>query len=167
MMDIDTSFEDFLKKTREDRRISREALRCGLVSENEMSKIESGKRLPDKPMRDRLLGRLGERGYEFENLLQLEEYAAWQKRDTILELLESGAVKEAELLLREYENGLCEDDKVSQQFCLAMKLQMIDLGFGEPEKKATLLFIQLSTCFFASSMSSRPLSFTIRFQPLP
>lgn len=135
----DTGFDVFLNRTREEREIPREALRDGLCSESELGKIENGKRFPDKPMRDRLLARLGERGYEYENFLQLEEYMDWRERDNILELLESGRAGQAEKLLEEYALRIAADDKVSRQFYLAMKLQLLELGQGMQGKKELYL----------------------------
>lgn len=135
----DTSFAKFLNKTRETQGISREALRRGLLSKNEYGKIEIGERFPEKPMRDRLLARMGERGYEHENLLQPDEYVAWRKRDAILELIDNGEAKQAEMLLEEYAATIAAEDKVSRQFYFVMKLQLLDFGGDDLRKKAEYL----------------------------
>ncbi len=67
-------FHDFLTGMRTGKKVTLERLGYGLCSADMLSRIETGERLPDKLMRDRLMERLGFENDGFEDFLQPDEY---------------------------------------------------------------------------------------------
>ncbi len=82
-----------------------EQLGWGLCSISMMNRIEEGRRLPEKMMRDRLLERLGVATDGYEDYLQPDEYACWKARQDLLRAIESGEQKRAERMIRQYEEN--------------------------------------------------------------
>ena len=130
----DRDFGEFLKKQREKHNTNRELLGEGIYTDNRMGRIERGERYPEKMTRDRLLARLGESGYDYENFVQPEEYAAWEERRNILDALDDGALEAAEQLLKKYAESNDITNKVIRQFWLTMKLQWRELC-GAPQEE--------------------------------
>jgi len=128
-----TFFGKYLKGRRKRFRVTAEQLGCGLFDDSQISKIEHGERYPEKPVRDRLLARLGENGYDFECYLKDEEHEKWVERCSIVSLLERGRLKEAELRLNAFQESVKEDQKLERQFLLVMQAQLLELQ-GKPEE---------------------------------
>lgn len=133
----DNSFGILLNRIREDRGVLAKDLGAGICAESEVSKMERGERFPEKPLRDRLLARLGESGYCFENFLQPEEYEEWKRKTKLLMLLEAEDSERAEKWLERYYADA--EDEVVRQFYLAMKLQLLEFGCGDYGKKGEYL----------------------------
>ena len=129
----------FLQSQREQGKIERDTLGEGLYSLNTIGKIERGERYPDKLMRDRLLSRIGESGFDYENYLTVEEYGEWEKRRDILDSLDNREFEKADCLLKEYAEQNETENKVSHQFFLAMRLQYLDLSGGCVEEKHQII----------------------------
>lgn len=127
-------FGEFLKKQREEKNVERDALGEGIFLPNLMGKVERGERYPDKPVRDRLLARLGESGYDYECFLQWEEYEDWEARRNILDSLDDLELDKAEQLLMQYEEKHGSKNPVSRQFLLTMWVQWMELkGISKEE----------------------------------
>ena len=124
----------YLKGRRKRFKVSAEQLSSGLFDESQICKIEQGERYPSKLSRDRLLGRLGENGYDFECYLKDEEHEKWVERCCIVSLLERGRLEEAELRLKEFQENIKEEQKLEKQFMLVMQAQLLELQ-GEPEEE--------------------------------
>lgn len=120
------NFHDFLKVMRKARHATLEQLSEGLCSVSMMKRIESGERLPEKLMRDRILVRLGVALEKYEDYLSEEEYEQWKLRQKILINIQRRKISDAEQCLAEYEKA---DNRnvVEQQFCEAMKLMILQL----------------------------------------
>ena len=88
---------------REERGISIKKLCRGLCSESMLMRYETGERLPDSWMAERLLGRLGKSMNQIERMTSNEEYGNIQIQMEIGELLEKEHWKEAEHMLCQYE----------------------------------------------------------------
>lgn len=127
-------FGEFLKSQREEKNVERDALGEGLYTPNLMGKLERGERYPDKPVRDRLLARLGESGYDYECFLQPDEYEDWEERRDILDSLDNLKLEKAEQLLDQYEKKHGREETVSRQFLLAMRVQLMKLK-GMPKEE--------------------------------
>lgn len=132
-------FGEFLKKQREEKNVERDALGEGLYTSNLMGKLERGERYPDKPVRDRLLARLGESGYDYECFLQPEEYEDWEARRDILDCLDDLKLDKAEELLVKYEEKYGSENPVSRQFALIMRVQWMELLGAPKEERSVLL----------------------------
>ncbi|MBO5176983.1 MAG: hypothetical protein J6C07_05965 [Lachnospiraceae bacterium] len=129
-----TFFGRYLKGRRKRFKVSAEQLSSGLFDESQISKIEQGERYPSKLSRDRLLGRLGENGYDFECYLKDEEHEKWVERCCIVSLLERGRLEEAELRIKAFQESVKEEHKLEKQFMLVMQAQLLELQ-GEPEEE--------------------------------
>lgn len=75
-MEPDQDFPKFLKRVRKEENVYLEQLAEGLMAVSQLARIEKGQRPIPKNMRDRLLGRLGIASDLYENLLNIEDYAA-------------------------------------------------------------------------------------------
>ncbi|MGN0505168.1 MAG: hypothetical protein ACI4FZ_01305 [Lachnospiraceae bacterium] len=122
-MDSETYYGEFLKTQRNEKKIERSALGKGIVTANDLGRIERGERYPEKPTRDRLLARLGESGYDYECFLQPKEYEEWEERRNILDCLDDLELEKAEQLLLQYEQKMSEKEKVARQFLYTMQAQ--------------------------------------------
>ena len=120
-------YGEFLQEQRTQKGIERDALSEGIFIQNMLGKIERGERYPDKMTRDRLLARLGESGYDYECFLQADEYEDWEERRDILDSLDNLELEKAEQLLEQYEKKHDREGKVSRQFLLTMRVQLMKL----------------------------------------
>lgn len=126
-------FGNYLKKLRKKNGVSQELLSYGILDRTLIGRIEAGERYPDKMIRDRLLSRLGERGYDYEAFLQYDDFEHWKLRDAIVTNLNDRNLKIAQELLNKYKEryteSLSEDNmsNVSYQFYLTMMVQLMEL----------------------------------------
>ncbi|MDE6941001.1 MAG: hypothetical protein K2P40_08695 [Lachnospiraceae bacterium] len=95
------------------------------MSARQLARIEKGERSVCKNMRDRLLGRLGISSDLYENLLDIEDYAAWEQQRNILCAVEQKAFQNAQELIAKYEEQGSRADKIKQQFCLVMQAEIL------------------------------------------
>lgn len=127
-------FGEFLQRQREEKNVERDALGEGLLSANLIGKVERGERYPEKPVRDRLLARLGESGYDYECFLHPDEYEDWEARRDILDALDDLKYEKAKMLLEQYEEKHGSRDAVSEQFLLTMRVQWME-SYGAPDEE--------------------------------
>ena len=116
-------FGTLLRNERMKQKITAEQLGEGLYSVSMMKKIQSGKRVPGKWMRDRLLQRLGISDYNDENFLFQVEYDKWELRTHLLDALEAGKLEDAKRLLEQYKTEYDSENKFEHQFYLMMQVQ--------------------------------------------
>lgn len=67
-------FGKYISKTRMSNHLSLEQLSEGICDSSNLNRIEHGKRYADKLTRDRMLGRIGIDGYDYENYINIKEY---------------------------------------------------------------------------------------------
>lgn len=132
-------FHDFLTGMRTGKKVTLERLGYGLCSADMLSRIETGERLPDKLMRDRLMERLGFENDGFEDFLQPDEYGLWQTRERLLHAVNAREIAEAERLLRLLEQADAKENVILRQFCLAMRAQLMQYQ-GASEKELQEVF---------------------------
>lgn len=126
-------FPRFLKHVRKEENVLLEQLSKGLMTVSNLARIEKGQRPASKNMRDCLLGRLGIASELYENMLNIEDHAMWERQCCILCAIESKETEKAEELILDYETQELIKDRVQQQFCLMMKAEVLkqqqaDLG---------------------------------------
>ena len=68
-----------------------------------ISRIEQGKFLPNKLIRDRLLERLGESSYDYETYIEAEDDKQWQVQNFLMYTLDVMELDKTEQLLQQYE----------------------------------------------------------------
>ncbi|MDE7200533.1 MAG: helix-turn-helix transcriptional regulator [Lachnospiraceae bacterium] len=117
----------FLKRLREEEKVSLEKLSKGLMTASQLARIEKGERSICKNVRDRLIGRLGIASDLYENLLNIEDYAAWELQRDILHAVEQRDLLRAQELLVLYETQKTKSvgDKIKKQFCLVMQAEIL------------------------------------------
>lgn len=91
----------------------------------QLARIEKGQRPLPKNHRDCLLGRLGIASDLYENLLNIEDYAAWECQRDILCAIERKETQKAWRLIIAYENGKPKNDRIKRQFCLMMEAEVM------------------------------------------
>ncbi len=121
----DQDFPRFLKRVRKEEKVSLLRLSEGLMTASQLARIEKGERSVCKNMRDRLLGRLGISSDLYENLLDIEDYAAWEQQRNILCAVEQKAFQNAQELIAKYGEHGSRADKIKQQFCLVMRAEIL------------------------------------------
>jgi len=119
-LESDQDFPKFLKRVRREENVYLEQLAEGLMTVSQLARIEKGQRPIPKNLRDRLLGRLGVASDLYENLLDIEDYAAWEQQRNILCAVEHRETKKAKELICAYEKQVPVHDKIKRQFCLMM-----------------------------------------------
>ena len=101
MCDTD-EFGKYISKTRMSNYLSLEQLSEGICDSSSLNRIEHGKRYANKLTRDRVLGRLGIDGYDYENYVSIKEYRQWEIRMEILNNISNGNLKEAYQKIKMY-----------------------------------------------------------------
>lgn len=135
-MDSDQDFHKFLKRVRREEKIYLEQLAEGLMTVSQLARIEKGQRPIPKNMRDRLLGRLGISSDLYENLLNIEDYAAWVHQRNILYAIERRDTLGAQALIDAYEKEAPVYDRIKQQFCLVMRAEVLRQQGADPSRTA-------------------------------
>lgn len=124
-LESDQDFPKFLKRIRKEENVYLEQLAEGLMTVSQLARIEKGQRPIPKNMRDRLQGRLGVASDLYENLLNIEDHAAWEHQRNILCAIEQRDTKRAKELIIAYEKVAPVHDKIKQQFCLMMMAEVL------------------------------------------
>lgn len=125
--EADQDFSRFLKQVRTEAKVSLKKLSEGLMSASQLARIEKGQRSVCKDMRDRLLGRMGISSDLYENLLNIEDFTAWEQQRNILGAMEQRAFLRAQELIAVYERQQIKGikDKIRQQFCLVIRAEIL------------------------------------------
>jgi len=125
--EADLEFSRFLRQVREEEHIRQEQLSEGLMTASQLARVEKGQRSVSKNMRDRLLGRLGISSDLYENLLNIEDYEAWEWQRSILCAVEQKDYDRAKRLLAAYEKQESKvlEGRIKQQFCLVMQAELL------------------------------------------
>lgn len=124
-LESEQDFPKFLKRVRKEENVYLEQLAEGLMTVSQLARIEKGQRPIPKNMRDRLLGRLGTASDLYENLLNIEDYSAWEHQRNILCAIEQKETQRAQELIAAYEAEVPVQDKIKQQFCLMMRAEIL------------------------------------------
>lgn len=124
-LEVEQDFPKFLKRVRKEENVYLEQLAEGLMTASQLARIEKGQRPIPKNMRDRLLGRLGIASDLYENLLNIEDYEAWECQRDILSAVERRDTPRAWKLILAYENQVPVNDRIKQQFCLMMEAEVL------------------------------------------
>lgn len=125
--EVNQDLSRFLKRLREEEKVSLDKLSNGLMTASLLARIEKGERSVCKYERDRLLGRLGIASDLYENLLNIEDYTAWELQRDILCAVEHRELLRAQELLANYETQRTKSakDKIKKQFCLVMRAEIL------------------------------------------
>ncbi len=148
----DIHFNTFLSAMRKGKNVTLERLAWGLCSISMLGRIESGERLPDKMMRDRLMDRLGIVNDGFEDFLPPAEYALWKERQDLLQAIENKDLDTADKLIRQYEMNGASNNAIEHQFYLAMKIQLMQYRNDPEEELREVLKQAISLTIPESSM---------------
>lgn len=134
-------YSTFLKVMRTGKNVSLEQLGWGLCSVSMMNRIEEGRRLPGKMMRDRLMDRLGVANDGFEDYLQPDEYVSWKIRQDLLHAIENKDMGMAERVICQYERNDTGGNAIERQFYLTMKVWLMQYqGASDKELRAVLKY---------------------------
>ena len=120
------NFHRFLNATRQLHNVILDQVCEGLCSRSMMLRIESGDRLPEKQMRDRILSRMGVIIEGYEDYLSIDEYEQWELRQKLLGSIERKEFVKAEQYLEKY-RIYEKQNVVEEQYCKAMELMLLQL----------------------------------------
>lgn len=124
-------FHNLLKDVRRKSGAPMWQVALGICSVSAISRMESGERVQEKLMRDRVLGRLGVSQEYFEEYLRVEEYAQWQQRMLLLDCIREGDIVQAGDALDKLIE-ISEKNVVQLQFADAMNYMILQLQ-GAPK----------------------------------
>lgn len=127
IIEDEIKFHILFNSVREYRHISLNTVCYGLCSESMMYYYESGERLPNYRMRNRLMARLGVSSEEYEDYVQFDEYERWERCQELITAVEDKNVDIAEKTLHELLSNIDIDDKIEYQFLLDMKGRILEL----------------------------------------
>lgn len=132
------NFHNFMKMIREKKGISLQTLSEGLCSISMMNFIEQGKRVPEKMLRDRILGRMGICGDIYEDYLAADEYEQWELRGKIVDSIAKNQYFEAKNALEAY-SVHANENKVQLQFCKTMEYMLLQKQHAPMEVQRSVL----------------------------
>lgn len=132
-------FHKFLNMIRKERKVPLRIVCYGLCSDTMMNYIESGDRLPDYRMRNRIMARLGVPSEEYEDFVQYDEYERWQKCQELISAVEKKNEKIAEIMVSELLASANKSDKVENQLLLDMKSRIMEMK-GEDWNKIAKIY---------------------------
>lgn len=115
----------------------------GLCTSQEISLLESGRRLPNKLLQDAIMERLGVGAEDYEHFLGFTEYERWKARQRILHCITWEDMGRAERLLEEYYAGYGKgntaiEERLERQFYLSMLAQIRRYGGASGEELLAL-----------------------------
>ena len=99
----------------------------GLCSDSMMNYIETGERLPDYRMRNRIMARLGVSSEEYEDFVQYDEYERWEHCQKLIDAVEQKKQDLAEHILNELLTDADIDNKIEYQFLMDMKGRILEM----------------------------------------
>ena len=99
----------------------------GLCSDSMMNYIETGERLPDYRMRNRIMARLGVSSEEYEDFVQYDEYERWERCQKLIDAVEQKKQDLAEHILNELLTDADIDNKIEYQFLMDMKGRILEM----------------------------------------
>lgn len=120
------NFHVFLEEMRKAQGVSLARVCHGLYTRAMMKRIECGKRLPEKQMRDRIMARLGVSTDKYQDYLAIDEYEQWLLRSKIVNSIEGRNICEAEKQLGLYRK-YSGQNTVEEQYCVVMELLLSQL----------------------------------------
>lgn len=135
-----TRFNIFLTMMRKAQDVTLAQLGWGLCSVSMLKRIETGDRLPDKMLRDRLLDRLGVVNDGFADFLWPNEYTLWQNRQKLLCAIADKDIEMAEQIISQYEQQAARN-KLERQFYLVMRAQVMQYQ-NDSQDKLRMVYYQ-------------------------
>lgn len=137
-MKDEINFHGLLKIMRQFHKVTLKQVCSGLCSVSMMKRVESGERLPEKQVRDRMMARMGVSIERYEDYLSKEEYEQWHLRQQLFCAIEEKQTEEAERILaayRVYEN----QNVVEAQYCTAMEFMILQLKNDSIQKQREVI----------------------------
>ena len=117
----DIGFHNLLFSVRKNKGVPLERLGYGLYSSSMIHYIESGERLPDYLMRNRIMDRLGINNDDYEDFLNADEYARHLEKINLEELIETRQTDKAKEVLKSLLDSCDQSHKIEYQFLLDMQ----------------------------------------------
>ena len=126
-------FGTFLRRLREAHRVSVSKLGYGLYSPAMISDIESGTRIANNRMRNRLLARLGVSSAKYADFVQYDEYDRYLLSEKLISYVENMDRKNASALLDTLLKTVDQSDIVERQLLLDMKARIMSMKGQSPK----------------------------------
>ena len=128
------NFHGFLKSAREWLGASQAEVATGVYTSTSLHRAETGTRIPEKMMRDRLLSRMGFHGERHVEYLCLTELQQFQIRQEVLQAISRKDADAAEEKLKELEKFDEEENVVQKQFVKTMEFMILQLRGASREE---------------------------------
>ncbi len=111
-----TNLGKIIYRERKKKGLTQEELFRGICTQGELTKIESGERVPEKMLADALMQRLGKCTDTLEVIMSVEEYILFDLRETLQRHFFENDYERNQNLLEEYSRHRTIDQKLHQQF---------------------------------------------------
>ncbi len=111
-----TNLGKIIYRERKKKGLTQEELFRGICTQGELTKIESGERVPEKMLADALMQRLGKCTDTLEVIMSVEEYILFDLRETLQRHFFENDYEHNQNLLEEYSRHRTIDQKLHQQF---------------------------------------------------
>lgn len=127
---------EVIKRTRESLGITQEELSEGICTTETLSRIETGKRTPNRTNFRALMERMGRCGEKYFPHIRVESYKKMEQWEKICLLNQSHKFEEALIKLEDFEKYLDLEDKVNRQAVMRLKaLCSYNLGKIDAKEK--------------------------------
>lgn len=125
---------EVIKRTRESLGMTQEELSEGICTTETLSRIETGKRTPNRANFKALMERMGRCGEKYFPHIRVESYKKMEQWEKILQLNQSHQFEEALMKLEDFEEHLDLEDKVNRQAAMRMRA-LCSYNLGEISAK--------------------------------
>lgn len=131
---------EVIKRTRESLGMTQEQLAEGICTAETLSRIETGKRTPNRANFKALMERLGKCGEKYFPYIRVDNYKKMEQWEKILLLNQTHQFEEVLMELEDFERCLDLEDKVNKQAVMRLRaLCSYNLGQISAEKKREML----------------------------
>lgn len=132
---------EVIRRTREGLGISKKMLCDGICSIETLSRIETGKRAPNRATFQALMERMGKDGERYHPMARSGDAGMMLERQALLELSMKFQFKELDIRLKQFEEKIDMADPVNKQFVLRLKAycDYYLRGISKQERRERLL----------------------------
>jgi|GEM_PF-4601229 len=113
-------FHNYMNMVRSEKKVTMEQLCYGLCSKGSIHYYETGERIPNYKLRNRIMGRLGISSEGYEDFVHYDEYEYWLQEQDLMDLVETRQTTEGLALLETMKQSSTASSPIERQFLLDM-----------------------------------------------
>lgn len=132
---------DVIRSTRESLGITQEELCEGICTVETLSRLENGKRAPNRSTFEALMERMGKSGEKYCPFIRTDELELQEKRRKLEYLFATHSYAEADKLLTKIESDIDLKDRVNEQFIVRSRA-IIDFKLGKIDNQERIEILE-------------------------